>query len=79
MYNNNSTWVTSNNNSKSKQNTKRKSKINAGDYKITIDNNYYKINPFELIEKLYKLSQNDSLSKDEKEVKMKKIVKDYVR
>lgn len=56
-----------------------KSVIKAGDYKITIDNNNYKINPFNLMQKMSRLSHNDNLSKEEKEAKLKEIIKEYKR
>lgn len=79
MYSNNSNWVTNHVSDKSKKNKKPRSIINAGDYKITINNNYYNINPFELMQELNKLGQNNSLSKEEKEAKMRKIIKNYMR
>ncbi len=58
--------------------SKPKSVIKAGDYKITINDHNYDINPFELLQQLYKLGHSDYLSKEEKEEKLKDIFKDYM-
>lgn len=52
--------------------------LKAGDYKITVHNHFCDINPFELMQKLYILGNNEQLSKEEKEKKLKKIIQNSV-
>lgn len=52
--------------------------LKTGDYKITIHNHYCDINPFELMKRLYAIGNNDKLSKEEKERRLKNIIKNSV-
>ena len=80
MYTNNNkdNWVSKNITYNSRKKNRPKNVIKAGDYKITINNKNYRLNPFTLIQKMSRLRNNDDLSKKEKETKLKEIIKEYM-